>query len=78
MENITKIVDFIKGPFYGGDVIKAIDKRICVLCERKVNEFEYFLDSGICEKCLGTLFDKVLTYKKRPKLKRAENAKQAV
>ena len=57
MENIDKIVDFINGPTYNGDVIKAIDNRICVLCEQKVTEFERFeyLDSGICEKCLDTL-----------------------
>ena len=71
MVNIKKIVSFINSPIYSGDVIKAIDNRICVLCERKVTEFEYFeyLDSGICKKCRGTLFDNILTYKNRLKLK---------
>ncbi len=77
MENIKKIINFINSPIYGGDVKKAIDNRICVLCERKVTEFEYFeyLDSGICEKCRGILSNNIFTYlKKDLSLKQVENA----
>jgi len=72
MKNTKKILDFINSPIYGGDVIKALGNQICVLCERKVSEFEHlgYFDSGICKKCRVILFDNILLhYKKLPKLK---------
>jgi hypothetical protein len=67
MKNPKKILYFINSPIYGGDVTKAIGKEICVLCERKVSEFEYlgYFDSGICKKCRVILFDNVLSHNKK-------------